>query len=102
MSPDFRCPVCSTSLSPNARSCGHCGAQREGASWLTPKPHDELDLDDDTFDYDDFVRREFGNGRPDWAWFERMNGKERFWWVVAVIVFAAFVAMAVASEKNFP
>jgi hypothetical protein len=94
MSPDFRCPTCATSLSPNARSCGRCGARREGDSWLTPDSYDGLGLDEDAFDYDDFLRREFGSDSQGGNWFTRMSVKERFWWVVAVILLVAFVAMA--------
>jgi len=99
MSPDFRCPTCATPLSPNARSCGRCGAQREGDSWLTPESYDGLSLDEDTFDYDDFLRREFGSGPSGGGanWFTRMSGKERFWWFTAVVVLVAFAALAMAG-----
>ena len=94
MSPVFRCPTCAASLSPNARSCGRCGTRREGGAWLTPESADGIGIDDDTFDYDDFLRREFGSDSSGANWFSRMTPKERFWWVVAVMTLAAFVALA--------
>lgn len=83
---EFRCPTCATALSPNALSCGRCGAQRDGAVWLAPHACDGLDLSDDEFDYDDFVRREFGTDRGEGNRVTRLNPRERFWWVVAVVL----------------
>ena len=98
MPSDFCCPTCANPLSPNARSCGRCGTRRKGGVWLTPGSADGLGLDDEAFDYDDFIRREFGEGgkggRRFIGWFTRMTLKERFWWVVAVVTLAAFVASA--------
>lgn len=94
MSAEFRCPTCANPLSPNARSCGRCGTRREGGTWLMPESADGLGIDDEAFDYDDFIRREFGEGGKSGSWFSRMSAKERFWWAVAVILLAAFVAMS--------
>ena len=94
MSAEFRCPTCANPLSPNARSCGRCGTRREGGTWLTPESADGLGIDDESFDYDDFIRREFGEGGKGGNWFTRMSAKERFWWVVAVVTLVAFAALA--------
>lgn len=94
MSDQFRCPTCAHPLSPNARSCGRCGARREGATWLTPESADGLGIDDEPFDYDDFIRREFGEEGKGGSWFTRMSAKERFWWVVAVVTLVAFAVLA--------
>ncbi len=95
-STDFRCPSCGASISPNARSCV-CGAQRDGSGWIASETYDGLDLGEDDFDYDDFVRREFGADGRKVNWFARMTPKERFWWVVAVVLFVAFAALALAG-----
>lgn len=93
---DFRCPACGEAVSPNARSCS-CGATRDGEDWLAPEALDGLDLGDDDFDYDDFIRREFGrDGRPANG-FLRMSPKERFWWVVAVVLLVAFASLALSG-----
>lgn len=92
MAREFRCPTCGKSLSPNARSCGGCGARREGKDWFGPEAYDGLGLGDEDFDYDEFLRREFGGaGSGPGGWFLRMTPKERFWWVTAVILLIAFV-----------
>ena len=92
MAKDFRCPACGKSLSPNARSCGGCGARREGSDWFGPEAYDGLGLDDEEFDYDEFLRREFGDPRGGRGnWFLRMTPKERLWWITAVILLLAFI-----------
>jgi hypothetical protein len=46
-----------------------------------------LDLpDDEAFDYDDFVAREFGQGRP------KKPDRRRFWTLVGLLLLAAMVA----------
>lgn len=93
---DFRCPSCGATVSPNARSCP-CGARRDEDGWIAPETYDGLDLGEDDFDYDDFVRREFGGPSGRGGWLARMTPKERFWWIVAVVVLVAFAALALAG-----
>lgn len=78
------CPSCGYTVSPNARSCGRCGARRDGDLWEESESYDGLDLPDEDFDYDDFVRREFGEGKA------RRSFKEHLWWWVALILLIAF------------
>lgn len=87
---EFRCPTCGKVLSPNARSCGACRAEYEGSEWLAPETYDGLHLVEGDFDYDEFVRREFGSGGRGGNWFTRLTPKERFWWVVAVVLLVVF------------
>jgi hypothetical protein len=47
---------------------------------------DALGLPDDSFNYDDFVKREFGDGEH-----RRPSGLNWFWWVVAVILIVVFL-----------
>ena len=77
--------------------CGRCGARRDGSDWLRPEAYDGLEIGEDEFDYDDFLRREFGEGGNGTNWFTRMSSKERFWWCTAVVLLAAFVTMALAG-----
>lgn len=59
------CPCCDEAVPRNAKACPHCGAD-----WKTGWNEDgdtegRLGLPDDDFDYEDFARREFGEGgRP--------------------------------------
>ncbi len=56
------CPVCGEDVPRNARACPGCGAD-EKSGW-NPDAHiqDGLDLPDQEFNYEDFVKEEFGGG----------------------------------------
>ena len=56
------CPVCGEDVPRNARACPECGAD-EKSGW-GPDAHiqDGLDLPDEEFDYEDFVKEEFSGG----------------------------------------
>jgi len=65
---------------------------RENGGWFSPDAQDGLGLDEGDFDYEEFLRREFGGaeeGRVNW--FLRMTPKERLWWFTAVILLMAFL-----------
>ena len=79
------CPHCGADLPKKAKVCPECGSD-ENTGWSDQARYDGLDLPDDSFDYDDFVKREFGASqvRPRWiSW---------WWWLVAVILVVAFLA----------
>lgn len=62
----FDCPHCGADVPRGAKRCRHCGAS-EDCGWeeSTGEYADGAYLDDDDFDYDAFVAREFGsNGTP--------------------------------------
>ena len=84
-SSDFKCPECGADVSPNARGCSSCGARKENGQWLRSENYDGLGIDEDDFDYEDFIEREFGSGQ------RRKTPKEKFWWVMAVFVLIVFV-----------
>src|SRR2546430_1748478 len=83
----FLCPVCGEEVPPNAKACPECGAC-DKSGWSDDTAADGLDLPDeeDRFDYDKFLEEEFGKGA-------RPRGVPRIWWVIALIVLFAFVAM---------
>ncbi|MCB9941856.1 MAG: zinc ribbon domain-containing protein [Planctomycetaceae bacterium] len=58
---DFDCPCCGAEVSGNARFCRECGASGD-SGWNLEE--EEGFADDDDFDYDDFLEREFGTERP--------------------------------------
>ena len=72
-------------MPPKARACPECGAD-ERTGWSEAARTDGLGLPDENFDYDDFVKREFGDKRP------VPRGIHWFWWVIALLVVAAFLA----------
>ena len=82
------CPHCGGDVPRKATACPHCGTdEKTGGS--DPAGSDGLDLPDDSFDYDDFVKREFGGTNP------VPRGISGFWWLMAVIVLGLFVWLCV-------
>jgi hypothetical protein len=78
------CPNCGAEVPPNANACPECGSD-ESTGWSEAARNDDLDLPEEKFDYDDFVKREFGKEQP------VPRGIHWFWWLVAVLALAAFV-----------
>jgi hypothetical protein len=85
MRPPETCPNCGTDVPANARACPECGAD-EQTGWSEAARTDGLGLPDENFDYDDFVKNEFGPKKA------VPRGIHWFWWVVALLVAAAFAA----------
>lgn len=80
MNPPEICPTCGGAVPPNAACCPHCGSD-EQTGWSEKAAADHLDLPDTEFDYDQFVREEFG--QPDRV---RPRGIGWFWWVMALLL----------------
>jgi len=78
MAPEI-CPNCGAPVPPKARACPECGAD-EQTGWSDEAHVGGLDLPDESFDYNDFVKREFGGKSlvP--------RGIHWFWWIVALLV----------------
>ena len=79
-----QCPNCGAELDPGARVCPECGSD-ETTGWSQDAKDSELGLPDESFDYDQFVNREFGDRRA------KAPGIRWFWWLVAVMVLAGIV-----------
>jgi hypothetical protein len=77
------CPHCGAEVSPNAKACPECGSC-ERTGWSDRAVADRLDLPDQEFDYDDFVRSEFGTER------QRSHGLKWYYWLAAVLILLAF------------
>jgi uncharacterized membrane protein YvbJ len=84
MAPEI-CPNCGAEVPPKAQACPECGAD-ERTGWSEAARTDGLDLPDEEFDYDDFVKREFGGQGA------VPRGVRWYWWVVAVVVIVLFLA----------
>jgi len=80
------CPNCGAEVPANARACPECGAD-EQTGWSEKAYADNLNLPDEEFDYEDFVKREFGEGKP------VPRGVSWFWWMVAILALIAFVVL---------
>ncbi|MCL5097433.1 MAG: hypothetical protein M1608_07885 [Candidatus Omnitrophica bacterium] len=75
MTPEF-CPHCSPEVPANAKVCPECGSTEE-TGWSEEAKADYLGLPDDSFDYDEFVRSEFGGE-------DHSRRKVRWYWWVAI------------------
>jgi hypothetical protein len=83
MSPEV-CPNCGAEVPPNAKSCPECGSD-EQTGWAEEAHVGGLDLPEQEFDYDEFVKREFGPKSP------IPHGLHWFWWVVGILVLLTFL-----------
>jgi hypothetical protein len=88
-SPPENCPNCGADVPPDATACPECGAD-EKTGWSEEAYVGGLNLPDETFDYDEFVGREFGaKPRPP-------RGISWFWWAVAAALVVLFVGGLIA------
>ncbi|MBI5387273.1 MAG: hypothetical protein HZA90_21610 [Verrucomicrobia bacterium] len=71
------CPNCGAEVPPRARCCPACGSD-EKTGWSDEAYAGGLGLPEEGFDYDDFVKREFG-GRD-----VRPRGISWLWWLTAL------------------
>ena len=78
------CPNCGAELPPRAKACPECGSD-EQTGWSEEARADGLGLPDESFDYNDFVKREFSQESS------VPRGIHWFWWVVALVVLIAFL-----------
>ena len=83
MAPEI-CPNCGVDVPRNARACPGCGSD-ETTGWSEDAHRENLGLPAEEFDYDEFVKEEFGGGKP------VPRGLHRFWWLVAVLLLAAII-----------
>jgi hypothetical protein len=79
------CPNCGAEVPRTAKACPECGAD-EQTGWSEEAHAGGLDLPDENFDYEEYVKREFGKEGP------VPHGIHWFWWVVALAVAIVFLA----------
>ena len=84
MTPPETCPNCGAEVPPKAKACPECGAD-EHTGWSEAARTDGLGLPDENFDCQDFVKREVGSKSA------VPRGVHWFWWVVALLLAAAFI-----------
>lgn len=82
------CPNCGADVPPRAKVCPECGSDDQ-TGWSEEAQLDGLDLPDDSFDYNEFVKEEFGSKTP------VPRGIHWFWWVIAILILVAFVLLMV-------
>jgi uncharacterized membrane protein YvbJ len=84
MTPEI-CPNCGAPVPAKAKACPQCGSD-ETTGWSEEASANGLDLPDENFNYDAYVEQEFGSKKP------VPRGMHWFWWVVAIILAAVFLA----------
>ncbi len=87
MRPPETCPNCGADVPQNAKACPECGAD-ENTGWAEDAQQAtaaDLGIPDEDFDYDKFVKREFGPASP------KPHGLYWIWWLVGLGLIAAFL-----------
>lgn len=79
------CPHCGTDVPRNALACPECGSDYE-TGWSDDADAQRLGLPDEKFDYDEFVKEEFG---PEQHPGQRKMGM--LWWIAAIVLFIALL-----------
>lgn len=83
MAPEI-CPNCNADVPRNAKTCPECGSC-ESTGWSEEAQVEGLDLPDESFDYEDYVQREFGQkqGLP--------RGISPIWGVITIVLVLALL-----------
>lgn len=79
------CPVCGTEVPERARACPGCGADDRTGWNEEATAADGLDLPDPEFDYDAYLKREFGAGPP--------AAPATRIWIIALAVFGVLIGL---------
>jgi len=81
--PPATCPNCGAILQRHAKCCPECGAD-EANGWSDADQAASLGIPDEHFDYNEFVKEEFGhNPKP--------RGIHWVWWLTALILVLLFL-----------
>lgn len=80
------CPVCGDDVPPGALACPECGADHNSGWREGAESYDGVDLPDQEFNYDEFVREEFGSG-------VKPTGIKTLWWITAIVLIIASLAI---------
>ena len=80
------CPVCNEEVPPGALACPECGADHNSGWRENADAYDAVNLPDDDFNYDDFVKREFGSR-------VKPAGLKMVWWIAGIVLIAALILM---------
>ena len=82
------CPVCGEDVPRKALACPECGADHNSGWRENAGLDDGAGVDDGGFDYDEFIREEFGSG-------VKPRGISTIWWITAALVTAVMILLFV-------
>ena len=80
------CPVCNEEVPRGALACPECGADHNSGWRENVDAYDGLSLPDDDFNYDDFVKREFGSR-------VKPPGLKMVWWIAGILLIVTLLLM---------
>lgn len=93
--PPGQCPNCGEWVPRGALACDDCGACARSGWKADADAYDGLDLPEDGFDYEDFVRREFGSEAQEPRGFRREN----LWKLVAAILLGVMILSDILAAR---
>ena len=79
------CPVCGEDVPRTASACPECGADHTSGWRENAETYDAVGLSDEDFNYEEFVKQEFGSSRRPVI--------KTVWWIIAILLIAAFIAI---------
>ena len=96
--PPGQCPNCGEWVPKGAAACDDCGACAKSGWKEDSGTYDGVDLpdDEDDFDYDEFIQREFGEDRQG---SRPPLSKEQMWKIVAAILLAVMILGYLLSAR---
>jgi len=77
--------VCGEDVPPAALACPECGADHNSGWQENAEVYDAVDLPEDDFNYQEFVKQEFGASHK--------PAIKRIWWITALFLIAALIAI---------
>ena len=80
------CPVCEEDIPRDALACAQCGADYNSGWREDADTYDAVDLPDEDFSYDEFVKQEFGSS-------PKPAAMKTLWWITAILVIVAFIVI---------
>ena len=78
--------MCNEQVPPGALACPECGADHNSGWRENADAYDGLNLPDDDFNYDAFVKREFGSR-------VKPAGLKMVWWIVGILLIVSLLLM---------
>ena len=86
------CPVCNEEVPAGALACPECGADHKSGWREEADAYDGVGLPDDDFNYDDFVKQEFGSH-------VKPAGLKMIWWVAGILLIVALILMYLYAAR---
>jgi len=80
------CPVCGENVPTGALACPECGADHNSGWREDANIVDALDMPEEDFDYDEFIRKEFGSD-------SKPAGVSTVWWIVSIVLLLVLLGL---------